>query len=358
AREFESDDLYYYRARYYDPTIQRFLSKDPIEFLSGDYNFYRYVRNNPSNRTDALGLMGQAIAITAETTAEGCTLGPWGCVGGFIIGVGLSLATVYAGKKMVDAMQNSALDGIGSSSGTDTILQDDTGNITWTADNDGTTKPTTGAVGNIKTEVKVKADSQVKRCKKNQKDSRKIKGDCGECLVEKCYESKGYTSLGVGGRAVDLKDDDTIAGLANGRGNGIDHVFTNGNETVFVETKTGSAGLNAGQQEGGSKYIEKMIKKMGIDGEGFTNARKEPGYEELYEKVKNANRTSNKKYHTCHVETNEDEGEDGCYGSDSNGKINGNCGPGTKCQGSVSCYDWSAGTTAQVMKPENYVGGC
>ncbi|WP_428743770.1 RHS repeat-associated core domain-containing protein, partial [Sulfurimonas sp.] len=56
AREFESDDLYYYRARYYDPTIQRFLSKDPIEFLSGDYNFYRYVGNDPLNFIDPSGM--------------------------------------------------------------------------------------------------------------------------------------------------------------------------------------------------------------------------------------------------------------------------------------------------------------
>ncbi len=56
SREFDCDDLYYYRARYYDPKSQRFLSQDPIEFLSGDYNFYRYVDNNPIGYTDALGL--------------------------------------------------------------------------------------------------------------------------------------------------------------------------------------------------------------------------------------------------------------------------------------------------------------
>ncbi|XOB63285.1 PAAR-like domain-containing protein [Campylobacterota bacterium DY0563] len=58
GREFDSHDLYYYRARYYDPTSQRFLSPDPIEFLSGDYNFYRYVGNDPVNFTDPSGLSG------------------------------------------------------------------------------------------------------------------------------------------------------------------------------------------------------------------------------------------------------------------------------------------------------------
>ena len=36
GREFDDDDLYYYRARYYDPTIQRFISEDPIYYAAGD----------------------------------------------------------------------------------------------------------------------------------------------------------------------------------------------------------------------------------------------------------------------------------------------------------------------------------
>jgi uncharacterized protein RhaS with RHS repeats len=41
--------------RYYDPTIQRFLSEDPIGFASGDFNWYRYVFNSPVNITDPNG---------------------------------------------------------------------------------------------------------------------------------------------------------------------------------------------------------------------------------------------------------------------------------------------------------------
>ncbi|XOB63793.1 RHS repeat-associated core domain-containing protein [Campylobacterota bacterium DY0563] len=66
GREFDSHDLYYYRARYYDPTSQRFLSPDPIEFMSGDYNFYRYVGNEPINYVDALGLKKCASAKTKK----------------------------------------------------------------------------------------------------------------------------------------------------------------------------------------------------------------------------------------------------------------------------------------------------
>ena len=55
GREMDDDDLYYYRARYYDPTVGRFLSEDPIGFVSGDFNFYRYVLNNPINFVDPFG---------------------------------------------------------------------------------------------------------------------------------------------------------------------------------------------------------------------------------------------------------------------------------------------------------------
>jgi len=57
GREYDSETgLYYYRARYYDPKIGRFISKDPIGFAGGDVNLYAYVLNNPINRIDPFGL--------------------------------------------------------------------------------------------------------------------------------------------------------------------------------------------------------------------------------------------------------------------------------------------------------------
>lgn len=57
AREYDEETgLYYYRARYYDPKVGRFISKDPIGFNGGDVNLYRYVSNNPVNATDPSGL--------------------------------------------------------------------------------------------------------------------------------------------------------------------------------------------------------------------------------------------------------------------------------------------------------------
>ncbi|HXE91368.1 MAG TPA: RHS repeat-associated core domain-containing protein [Terriglobales bacterium] len=56
AREFDTETgLYFYRARYYDPSSSRFISEDPIGFKAG-INYYRYVRNNPANFTDPKGL--------------------------------------------------------------------------------------------------------------------------------------------------------------------------------------------------------------------------------------------------------------------------------------------------------------
>jgi RHS repeat-associated protein len=52
----EESDLNYYRARYYDPELGRFISKDPIGFAAGDVNQYRYVGNGPVEATDPSGL--------------------------------------------------------------------------------------------------------------------------------------------------------------------------------------------------------------------------------------------------------------------------------------------------------------
>ena len=43
--------------------MQMFISKDPIEFESGDFNHYRYVGNDPVNRVDPLGLSPSEAAF-------------------------------------------------------------------------------------------------------------------------------------------------------------------------------------------------------------------------------------------------------------------------------------------------------
>ncbi len=68
GRELDDTDLYYYRARYYDPSTQRFLSQDPIGFASGDFNFYRYVGNSPGNFRDPSGLTGLGLPWNKKPT--------------------------------------------------------------------------------------------------------------------------------------------------------------------------------------------------------------------------------------------------------------------------------------------------
>jgi len=57
GRENDGTGLYYYRARYYSPELQRFISEDPIG-LAGGINMYVYVSNNPVMLTDPTGLAG------------------------------------------------------------------------------------------------------------------------------------------------------------------------------------------------------------------------------------------------------------------------------------------------------------
>ena len=56
SEEYEPNSgLYYYGYRFYDPTQQRWLNRDPIE-EGGGINLYRFVNNNSVNWIDGLGL--------------------------------------------------------------------------------------------------------------------------------------------------------------------------------------------------------------------------------------------------------------------------------------------------------------
>jgi RHS repeat-associated protein len=66
GRENDSNGLYYYRARYYSPSLHRFVSQDPIGLVGGA-NLYAYAGNSPNNLRDPSGkspcLVGAAAGV-------------------------------------------------------------------------------------------------------------------------------------------------------------------------------------------------------------------------------------------------------------------------------------------------------
>jgi RHS repeat-associated protein len=76
GRENDATDLYYYRARYYQTVRQRFISEDPLEFLSGSTNLFAYVDNSPTNYVDPTGeflLAGCASGAAWSLAFDGVT---------------------------------------------------------------------------------------------------------------------------------------------------------------------------------------------------------------------------------------------------------------------------------------------
>jgi RHS repeat-associated protein len=70
GRELDSETgLYYYRARYYDSTIGRFLSEDPVRYAGGR-NFFVYVGSSPTNLFDPLGLKPCSLPIVPKEPGQ------------------------------------------------------------------------------------------------------------------------------------------------------------------------------------------------------------------------------------------------------------------------------------------------
>lgn len=98
SREYDGDTgLYYYRARYYDANVGRFLSKDPLGKIYED-NLYVYVKNNPLKYTDPTG---NALVLLYELIPgykKGVILSGGGIASGLVMaGLGYTIATVATG---------------------------------------------------------------------------------------------------------------------------------------------------------------------------------------------------------------------------------------------------------------------
>jgi len=110
GREFdEAIGLHYYRARFYDAGIGRFVSEDPIGFAAGDTQLSGYVFNSPQMYTDPSGEIvpfvgGAIIGIGAVIggVSEVITGGGFdSAIENFIIGAGKGAATTAAGLALI-----------------------------------------------------------------------------------------------------------------------------------------------------------------------------------------------------------------------------------------------------------------
>ncbi len=84
--------MYYYGYRFYDPSLQRWINRDPIEEWGG-YNLYQMEDNDPVNEVDPEGLLGAAGVAGAIELFGG---GPEDPVADILAGAVLAGAGIYA----------------------------------------------------------------------------------------------------------------------------------------------------------------------------------------------------------------------------------------------------------------------
>jgi len=117
GQEFDPESqYYYYNARYYDPAIGRFLSRDPFSGRDGDVlsrNGYIYVKNNPLKYVDPSGEIERDASgsgfwdnITNNIYVQG--VAGWG--------VGSGIGVQSTGQYVLDSVRNpwEAIKGIGT----------------------------------------------------------------------------------------------------------------------------------------------------------------------------------------------------------------------------------------------------
>jgi len=68
-------DIYYNRARFYDPLLGRFMSQDPLGYGGGDFNLYSFAWNNAVNWNDPSGLSAAAEEGQIDQATTGAIVG-------------------------------------------------------------------------------------------------------------------------------------------------------------------------------------------------------------------------------------------------------------------------------------------
>ncbi|MGB3494710.1 MAG: exosortase-dependent surface protein XDP2 [Elainellaceae cyanobacterium] len=101
-REFDEETgQYFYRARYYDAAVGRFISEDPIGFRAGDKNLYRYVFNTPLILSDPSGLSPVQDSLNALWDGISSQ------TGNLVTQAGLTLDLWYIDKVLKPGVENS-----------------------------------------------------------------------------------------------------------------------------------------------------------------------------------------------------------------------------------------------------------
>jgi RHS repeat-associated protein len=108
GRENDATGLYFYRARYYSPLFQRFVSQDPLGFAGGDVNLYAYAHNDPINLTDPFGTCsgGTPSSLPSpdpepQPTPNGTPPpSPCSSLAGAAYITGITAASIYGGARL------------------------------------------------------------------------------------------------------------------------------------------------------------------------------------------------------------------------------------------------------------------
>ena len=99
GREYSwSTGLYYFRYRWYEPAVGRWLSPDPSG-MSGGLNQYVFCANNPANSIDPLGLADVEVIFVSDNTVWGDLFMHW------LEGEGAYVIRVTSPQDMIDQAQ-------------------------------------------------------------------------------------------------------------------------------------------------------------------------------------------------------------------------------------------------------------
>jgi len=108
GREWDQESkTYHFRARTESPFLGRFMQRDPIGLLGGDFNLYRYTLNNPLNLLDPFGLLYVLLEGGASAGAA-LGIGPYASASG-----GFAFGTSCGGKKITAGFTRTLPNGFG-----------------------------------------------------------------------------------------------------------------------------------------------------------------------------------------------------------------------------------------------------